>query len=114
MVVNGKLVNYDLSRFRNCKLPRPAICDLMQIPDFVEALNTETKYEISDAWIARIASDLVVSLRMTKEEKESMTDDAIKERRRWQHTATNVVRRERKLGVVNDEYGLDLAKATNT
>ena len=51
MVVNGKLVNYDLSRFRNCKLRPAAICDLMRIPEFVAALENEKEFDVSDEWI---------------------------------------------------------------
>ena len=102
MVVNGKFVTYDLSRFSNCQLKRSTICDLMQIPAFVDALEHEQEFDISDAWIANIANELTVSMRMTKEEKASLTEDEIKLRKRWQAFASNAARLEKKILVGNE------------
>lgn len=100
MIVGGKLITYDLSRFSKCALKRAAICDLMQIPEFVAALNSEKEFDISDEWIAKIAKDLESSLRMSEEEKRLMSDDDIKLRKSMQAEATNVVRLYKKMGLL--------------
>ena len=51
MIVNGKMVWYDLSRFKNCTIKKAAICDLMQIPAFSAMLENEKEFAISDAWL---------------------------------------------------------------
>ena len=97
MIVDGKCISYDLSRFSQCKIKRVALCDLMQIPDFVSALESEQEFDISDAWIADIAAKLVITMRITSDEKSHLSENEIKLRKRWQSFATNVVKLERKI-----------------
>ena len=97
MVIDGKIIEYDLSRFSKCKLKRAAICDLLQIPAFVDALKCENEFDISDVWIANIANQFVISMRMTQEDKLRMSEDEIKLRKRWQAYASNAARLEMKI-----------------
>ena len=98
MIVNGKLVQYDLSRFSKCKLKRAAICDLMQIPDFVQALNSEQEFDISDAWIAAHALELKATYRTPQIMKTNLDSDQIQRRIRYQIIARNVVSYYKKNG----------------
>ena len=99
MIVNGKFVNYDLSRFKNCTIKRAALCDLMGIPEFVKALEAENEFAVSDQWVAKIVNSLVTDLRMSREEKRSLSQDEIKNRQRQQTQASNVMRLIKKSGI---------------
>ncbi len=99
MIVNGKCVNYDLSRFSNCKLKSAAICDLMQIPEFVAALESENEFDISDAWIARIAFELRQMYATPKSIGDSMTNSERSRRIHCQNIARHVVQKCRKMGL---------------
>lgn len=69
MIVNGKLVTYDLSRFLDCQLKPVTICDLMRIPEFVEATEREPQTNLSDAWILETIHAIDLAYR-----QESMRD----------------------------------------
>ena len=66
MIVNGKLVQYDLSRFEHCSIKKPAICDLMQLPEFVAMLENENEFMISDEWMIKTILQIKASGTLNK------------------------------------------------
>ena len=98
MVVDGNHISYDLSRFSGCVIKRAALCDLMQIPEFVDALNAETKFDVGDDWVANIALELKMLYRTPQAMKTNLSDEQIAERIRRQNLARHVVQQYRKLG----------------
>lgn len=98
MVVNGKLVEYDLSRFKNCTIKSAALCDLMGIPDFASALS-DYESDVTDTWVADMALYLSESYKTPPELREILTQNEINQRRKYQRLARQAVQSCRKSGL---------------
>jgi len=101
MIVNGKLVWYDLSRFASCQIPKAKLCDLMSIPEF-QTMVAQAENEISDAWIADAAKRLTNDLRILPEEKSLLDENEIRRRRQMQSRAKNAFRWAVKAGLCHE------------
>ena len=92
MIVNSKMVQYDLSRFRGSKIRTAALCDIMRIPDFLVAVNQQNESPISDRWIADTAEKIKEGLRTGPELRSVLSREEINQRRRYFRLAKSVVR----------------------
>lgn len=101
MIVDGKMVWYDLSRFASCSIPKVKICDLMSIPAFRDMV-TKHQDEISDAWVIESARSLTNALRILPDEKAQLDENEIRLRRKFQSRAKDVYKWAIKTGLYHE------------